>query len=106
LPAQKSQFFSLYWLRGISVPKKSINGGSTNSFPLPSTDQTGGDKVSACLTDSSSSQLYCPLEHLKRRDKGREFTTLFFRKVASSVIIEHKMVVASSQVYFSSTVEF
>ena len=35
----------LYWMRRRSVPKKSVADASSNSFSLPSTHSTGGQKV-------------------------------------------------------------
>ena len=37
----KAQGGALYWLLRISVPKKSANAGSTDSFSLQSTHQIG-----------------------------------------------------------------
>ncbi len=54
-------------------------------------------------THGLSSQLYCPLRKFKKREEGCEFTTLFFRQVASFAIFEHKMAVTSSRVYCCST---
>src|SRR5260370_30769420 len=36
----------LYWLRGRSIPKKSVTDGSLKSFSLPSIYSTGGENVS------------------------------------------------------------
>jgi hypothetical protein len=41
--------FSVCWLLSISVPKKSANDGSTDSFSLPFLHQLGGVKIS-CMT--------------------------------------------------------
>ena len=42
---------NLCWLHRMSIPKKSLNDGSTHPFSSPSSDQTHDDKV-FCMRDS------------------------------------------------------
>src|SRR2546421_10740290 len=42
----------LCWMRTRSVPEKSVADGSPNSFSLPSTHSTGGEKVSHMTVSS------------------------------------------------------
>jgi hypothetical protein len=43
---QSITWFELCWPLGVPVLKKTVNDGSTRSFSSPTTQQTGGEKVS------------------------------------------------------------
>ena len=59
-------FHALYWLHRMSVPKKGFNDGSTHPFASPSRIRHMTTRFPLCKTHLFSSQLYCPLQELKK----------------------------------------